>query len=232
VTADSDRRALAGRVAAKAISHLLVVVAMPTICFVLGHHWWGLTGGVVLAMTWNSAWTAVRWCRGEPFSAVLLLSVAELTVKAALGLALHSARAYFIAPAVMTGGLGMVYIASAFTGTPLVFRLIEEFLPQGSISADDPPVAQLLRKATVFYGVEQIVSAAVSVVMVLNLSTVMYATVHPIGSWAVLGLAILGSLPWLRRDIPAATRSLKSRYQALTDTRSGSDTERLLALPA
>lgn len=146
MSADRPGRSLPRRVAAKAGPHLLVVVAMPAVCFLLGRSWWGLTGGVILALTWNCGCQAVRWWRGQPFSAVLAVSITELSVKTALALGMHSARAYFLAPAIMTAGLGAAYITSTFTGSPLLSRMVQEFLPIGFIRADDPHLARLLRK--------------------------------------------------------------------------------------
>jgi hypothetical protein len=57
--------------------------------------------------------------------------------------------------------------------------------------------------------------AAVSIVMVTNLSTTAYVAVHPLVSWAVLGLVIAVAIPFFQQEL----RQVASAHRpALTST--------------
>ena len=174
---------------------------MPAACFVVGRAWWGLAGGIGLTLGWNLGYQSVRWIRGRPLSVVLLLSLAGLVLRSSIALILHSARMYFLAPAVMTAVVGLAYIGSAFTSTPLVTRIAAEFVSEQTLGRPGHLSASLLRKGTLFYGCEQVLSAAVSVAMIYRLSSTTYAAVHPVASWLVLAVCGAVALPLFRRDL-------------------------------
>src|SRR5689334_23475665 len=52
----------------------------------------------------------------------------------------------------------------------------------------------------ILYGIEQFLTAMVSVVMVVNLSTTTYIAVHPFVSWAIFGVGIALVGPFFQRD--------------------------------
>jgi len=54
------------------------------------------------------------------------------------------------------------------------------------------------------YGLEQVVVAALSVVMFLNVSVTTYAAFHPLLSWLVLAAVVGVSAPLLRRELASA----------------------------
>jgi len=51
------------------------------------------------------------------------------------------------------------------------------------------------------YGLEQVVVAALSVVMFLNVSVTTYAAFHPLLSWLVLAAVVGVAAPLLRREL-------------------------------
>lgn len=213
----------AAQVAAKAVPHVVVVVVMPSLCFLAGRSWWGLAWGVGLVLAWNFGCQIVRWVRGEQLSTVLILALGGLLIRSSLAVAFHSARLYFLAPAVLTAGTGVAYIASAFTPTPLVARLTAEFIPDSVMDIDDAGLARLLRKGTLFYGIEQLLISAMSVLMVFDLSTTTYAAVHPLISWVVFVLCSGLALPLFRKDIGLAAHCVRSRVQAKSLARRARD---------
>lgn len=203
----------------KAVPHLIVVVVMPTLCFLCGRQWWGLAGGVALALAWNLGCQAVRCLRGHALSAVLLLGLTGLLLRSSLAVVFHSARMYFLAPAVFTAGTGLAYIVSVFSPTPLVARIVGEFVPD-SLLGQHERIPGLLRKGTLFYGIEQVVSALISVGMVFHLSTTTYATIHPMTSSLVLLVCAAVALPLFRQEIGALVASRPWRKLAVRSATS------------
>jgi hypothetical protein len=202
-------RSLVGRF----LPRLLTLIVAPTACFLLGRAWWGLAGGIGLGLAWNLGFQLVRWARGQAFSAVLLLGLTGLVARSSLALTFHSARMYFLVPSVLTAATAVAYIASSFTAKPLGARIVGEFLGEQVLAGSTTGRADFLRKGTLFYGVEQLISAATSIVLVLRLPTTAYATVHPPVSWLVLGTCMVLAMPLFRTEVAllrgvAATRRL------------------------
>jgi hypothetical protein len=194
---NSALRKLAGR----ALPTLALRAVIPAVLFLVGRSAWGLGGAVMLTLAWNVGLQAIRGVQGQPLSAILLLGMAELAIRSSAALALHSARAYFVAPAVMTAIVGAAFIATAFTSRPLAARVFWEIVPDTVIGRDDPRAARLLRNASVLYGSQQMAVAGVSILMLSTMSTTSYVAIHPMLSWVALGLLALAATPMLRRHL-------------------------------
>jgi hypothetical protein len=201
--ADSGLR----RLAASALPALALRAVIPAVLFLVGRSAWGLAGGVILTLAWNVGFQAIRGVRGQPFSAILLLGLAELAIRSSAALALHSTRAYFVAPAVMTAMVGAAFIGSAFTTRPLAARVFWEIVPDTLLGRDDPRAAGLLRNAGVLYGGQQMAVAGVSILMLGTLSTTSYVAIHPMLSWVALGFLALAAAPMLRRHLSHPAQS-------------------------
>ena len=208
-------RRAAARVAAKAVPNLVIAAVVPAVCFLLGRRLWGLDGAIGLALVWNGVCQAGRRFLGKPFSGLLVIGSIGLVLRASVALALNSAQVFFIAPAIVTAITGAVYVASGFKSSRLLALVVADLVPDSSLDVTDARMARLLRMGSVLYGAEQLLVALVSIVMVINLSTTAYVAVHPLVSWAVLGLVIAAAVPFfqqelrrvadLRRLAPAAT---------------------------
>ena len=191
--------------ARRAVPGLLISAAAPAACFILGRDLWGLVGGIAAALAWGAAAQGYQLLRGRPCSAILLLGIFGLVVRSSVALSLHSARLYFIAPALVTALTGCAYIASGVRGTPLLGRMVSELVPAGIIDTRKARWRGLLRMASILYGTEQIVVACLSVIMVMNMDPGTYAAVHPMLSWAVLAIGAGLALPLLRSEWRKAT---------------------------
>jgi hypothetical protein len=193
------------RVAATAVPHLLVAAVVPTVCFLVGRDLWGLPGAIGLALGWNWTCQAIRWARGCDWSGLLLLGSISLIIRAVVALALHSAQVFLIAPALVTLAMGAVYVATAFSSTPLLGRVIGDLVPASVLDTSDPRVDAVVRKASIIYGVEQWLSALMSIVMVVNMGTTTYVAVHEFASFGVLLVVAAVALPFLIGPVRAAT---------------------------
>jgi intracellular septation protein A len=197
-------RGLIWRVAAQAGPHLFIAAVVPSVCFVVGRDLWGLGGAVGLALGWNAACQTIRWRRGRPWSGLLVIGSVSLVLKATVALAMNSAQMFFLAPAVVTVLIGGIYIGSAFGPTPLVNRVVADLVPRSILDVEDPCVRTLLRIGSVIYGVEQMVAAVVSIIMVVHLSTTTYVALHELVSFAIFGLVVAIAVPCLLGQVRTA----------------------------
>ena len=202
-----DSRCALASVAAKALPSLLVAAVVPAICFLVGRALWGLAGAITLALLWNGTCQAVRRLRGRRLSGLLIIGLIGLVLRATVSLALNSARMYFLAPAIVTGLSGIVYVGSGFTSSPLMARVLADLVPETVLDVENPRLATLLRNGCVFYGAEQMLIAGLTIWMVINLSTTTYVAVHPIVSTGMLGLLLAFGFPFLRRELGAVRQS-------------------------
>ena len=198
----------AWRIAANAGPHLFIAAVIPSLAFIVGRHLWGLGGAIGLALGWNATCQITRRFRGCEWSGLLVLGSISLLLRAAVALALHSAQVFFLAPALVTLVMGAIYVATAFSATPLLSRVAGDLIPTSVLDTKDPRVAMLLRVSSVIYGVEQSLAALVSIFMVVNMSTTAYVAVHELVSCAVLGLVAAITVPFLIGPVRAATRPL------------------------
>jgi intracellular septation protein A len=185
----------------KAVPGLILGAAVPAVCFIVGRRMWGLMGAICLALAWNGSCQAARWLRGRPLSGLLLIGLIGLIVRGSVAVALHSAQMFFIAPAVVTGICGLLFVGSGLMGRPLITPVVAELVPDSVLDVSDPQVARLMQRISVFYGAEQVVVAFVSVVMVLNLPTTTYLALHTVVSPLVLAAAVSGAGVLMREDL-------------------------------
>jgi intracellular septation protein A len=190
-----------GKVATKAVPGMILGGIIPAACFLLGRHEWGLAGGIVLVVLWSAAYQGARWIRTRTISGLVILYLLVLGLRGATALAFHSASMFFITPSVVTAIGGCVFIATALLAKPLVSPIINELIPHTVLDTRDPRVRSVLIKISLLYGVEQLICAAVLIVMVLNLSTTVYVTTHGAVSWFIMGVMILVGIPLVWKEL-------------------------------
>jgi intracellular septation protein A len=190
-----------GKVATKAVPGMILGGIIPAACFLLGRHEWGLVGGIVLVVLWSAAYQAARWIRTRSISGLVVLYLLILGLRGATAVAFHSASMFFITPSIITAIGGCVFIATALWSKPLVSPIINELVPNTVLDCRDPRVRSVLIKISLLYGVEQLVCAAVLIVMVLKLSTTVYVTTHGVVSWFIMGLMILVGIPLVWKEL-------------------------------
>jgi intracellular septation protein A len=199
----SARKRTMAKVVAKAVPGMILGGIIPGLCFLVGRREWGLAGGVVLVLLWSGAYTAVRWIRTRSVSGLVILYILVLLARGAVALVMNSAQWFFIAPAVVTAIGGCVFIGSALLAKPLVAPVVNELIPNSVLDLSDPRARVAMIKVSALYGVEQLVNAAVLILMVKSLSTTLYVALHGVVSWAIMGICILAGIPIVWKDLRA-----------------------------
>lgn len=214
-------RSRATAVALKAVPNIVVAAVIPAVGFIVGKHLWGLAGAIIVVLVWNGGCQLIRRLAGRAFSVLLVISLAELVLRSVLSLVLGSAQVFFVIPSVITAVTGAVFVATAFTSRPLLAGVMFDLVPASVLDRTDRRMMALLAKASMLYGAEQMLIAAISILMAVNLPATTYAAVHPPVSWAVLGVTVTTAGVLLRRQLRAL----------LPKNRPSVDLRRLAPLP-
>jgi intracellular septation protein A len=183
------------------VPNLIVGAVVPILCYFAGRRLWGLAGAVCLTLGWNASCQVVRRLSGRPLSGLLILGLVELVLRGLVAAFLHSSRMFFVAPAVVTALAALIYIGSGLISRPVITWVIADLVPESLLDIKDPGVARVLRKASIFYGLEQLLIAAMSVALVMAISASAYVILHAIMSWGVLGMALLVAFRFFHDDI-------------------------------
>ncbi|MDQ6617403.1 MAG: hypothetical protein M3083_22315 [Actinomycetota bacterium] len=198
-----------GRLLRHAGPHVLEATVGPTACFLAGRALWGVNGALALALGWTGACLARRHVRGRRMSGLLLIGMTTLVLRATVSFGLHSERAYLIAPALVTVVMGIAYVASAFTENPLLGRVLGDLVPPSWVDAGDPRAVRLCRVGSLVWGAEQILSAAVSLAMIVNVSPTTYVMIHGPVSWLICALVIGAVVPFFWPDLRAVWTAMR-----------------------
>ena len=147
---------------------------------------------------------------------LVILYLGGLGLRGAMALAFNSANMFYITPSILTAIGGCVFVVSGLLSKPLVSPIVNELVPNTVLDCRDPRVRSALVKVSLLYGVEQLVSAGVLMVMVLNLSTTVYVTTHGAVSWFITGVFVLAGIPLVWKELRAAIQWDRSRARPPT----------------
>ena len=89
----------------------------------------GFRGAVLAALGWSYLAAARRLYRRERLSGLLLLGIVLVSIRTVIAFASGSAFLYFIQPTAGTFLVGIIFLATAVAGRPLVERLAHDFCP-------------------------------------------------------------------------------------------------------
>jgi hypothetical protein len=187
-------------IARQAGPNVAVATVVPWAMFLVGHHFWGLAGGILLALGWSAAAQMVRVALRQPWSALLVVSSIELLLRSSLAIVFNSASTYFLVPAAATAVTGLICVGCAFRSNPFLSRIVSELVP-ASVLELTPQASRMIKTAALAYGLEQVVVAGLSVAMFLSVSVTTYAAFHPLVSWFVLAAVVALSVPFLRGQL-------------------------------
>jgi hypothetical protein len=200
----SAPRRVVAQTVLRAVPNLALGAVAPAVCFLVGRHLWGLAGAIGLAMGWAVGCQGIRWLGGRRVSGLLLVCLIEMVVRASVALLFRSATLYFVAPIVFTALTSLVWLGCPQTSKKLITLVVHDGLPDSVVDVTDVRLVPLLRRISIAYGVEQLVVALVSLIMIVKLPVTDYVAVHAAVSWLVLGIGVVVSIPFLRGDVRAA----------------------------
>ena len=191
------------RVARQAAPRIVEGIVGPSAAFLAGRHAWGLGGGLILAFTWTGGCLTWRISRHRAASGLLVIASVSLVLRTVIALVERSTTAFFLGPDIVTACLGLAFLGSAFTSKPLVARVARDFVPAAMLDPADPRAVRLCRIGSALWGAEQLITSAITAVLVFRLSPTQFVTLHEPISMAVFLIVMGVALPFFWSDVRA-----------------------------
>src|SRR4051812_34567821 len=190
-----------GQIVRHALPRVLEATVIPSVVFLIGHAVFGLAGGLAGALLWS--WGCIGWRHGtgRPVGGLLPIGAMSLLVRSGLALVSGSTFIYFAGPAVLTAIVGLGFVASAATDRPVVARIVSDVVPLSPETLANPATDRLLRRLSILWGVQQVISGAVNLWMFRHLALSRYLVLRgPVG-WSMALMALAISLAAGRRHL-------------------------------
>ena len=156
----------------------------------------GSTAAIIAALVWAFGAISYRRITQKPVSGLLVLSAVGLGVRSIFVMLSGSTFVYFAGPIGTTLALAAVFMFSVVVGKPLVARLAGDFCPMAPDVAERPQVVRLLSALTVLWACVHLVSAAVTLSMLLSVQVATYVMLKTAASFVLTGAAIVFTVLW------------------------------------
>ncbi len=221
-----SRRSIVASVVRRGGPRLVEASLLPTALF-----WTCLTlGSIGLAYAAAVAWTygcvARRVVRGDAVTGVLVLAAVGITVRTALAVGSGSTFVYFAQPVVGTALTGLVFLGSIVIGRPLIGRLAHDFWPITPEQAELASVQGLMRGLTALWGGVNLLTAAVTFLLLRSLSLGTFVAAKQVTGWTITVTAVAITIAWAHRiasaeGVVAPRRSRRERRAERADALDG-----------
>ena len=185
--------------ALRALPRLVEGVLVPTALFLLLLNTAGVRAAIVGGLAWSMAVIVVRRVLGRRVPTMVLIGVGVLLGRTLLSLATGSSFLYFLQPTLGTATIGLVMLGSALVGRPLVLRLARDFCPLPADTMGDPHLRRFFLGISFFWGVTNLVNAAVTLWLLVSQSVSTYVVTRTAMSWTLTIVGIGISVLWFTR---------------------------------
>jgi hypothetical protein len=191
-------------VAKHAVPNLIECTLVPTLIFSLMLHFSGLIPASLVALGWAYAMLLRRLITKSRIPGLLLLTCLGLTVRTGVVVASGSAFIYFLQPIAATAMVGLTFLVSTMTRSPMVDRLANDFCPLTDDIVARRRVKVLFRRLTILWAGVNLVNAAVTCWLLLSQSTAVFVAVKPFPAmgvtWCAVGITVLWALRVARQE--------------------------------
>ena len=174
-----------GAIVARVAQSLLIACVAPIALFYLCFSVFGLIPAMLAALGWSYGALAVRALTGRRTSGLLVLVTLVLTARTAVALAADSSFVYFLQPIISDAVVGLVFLVSLATASPVVARLAGDFYPMDDEVAARPVVQQLFRRLTALWATVIMAKAAFVLWLLLSQSLETFVLVQGISVMTV-----------------------------------------------
>jgi len=194
-----------------ALPRVIEGAVIPTLLFLtllrLGGTTWAIAGGLV----WSTLIIGSRVARGRRVPTILLVGLGALALRTTLALAAGSSFVYFLQPTIGTATIGVVILASAVAGRPLILRLARDFCPIPDDAMDHGHLRRFFLGISVVWGVAHLLNAGMALWLLSSQSLGTFVVVRTTFGYTLTGTAIAISVLWfqrIRRAVVVAPSSL------------------------
>ena len=182
-----------------AVPRLIEGVLVPTALFLLLVNTAGVPAAIVGGFLWSTSVIVVRRLLGRRVPTLVFIGLGVLFLRTALALATGSSFLYFLQPTLGTGTVGLVILATAFAGRPIVLRLARDFCPLPEDSMGDPHLRRFFLGISFMWGVTQLLNAGITLWLLVSQSVSTYVVTRTAMSWVLTAAAIGISVVWFTR---------------------------------
>ena len=180
----------------RAVPRLVEGVLAPTAVFLLLLHFFGVSAAIVGGFVWSASVIVVRRALGREIPTLVLIGIGVLFLRTVLALATGSSFLYFLQPTLGTAVAGIVILASAVFGQPLVLRIARDFCPFPSDTMEDAHFRRFFLGISLLWGVSQLLNAAVTLWLLVSQSVGTYVVARTAMSWTLTAAVIAITVAW------------------------------------
>ncbi len=207
-------------IARHAVPNLVECTLVPTLIFSLLLQLSGLVAASLAALGWSYTMLARRLILRIRVPGLLLLTCLGLTVRTVVVVASGSAFIYFVQPIAATAIVGLTFLASALTASPMVDRLAKDFCPLTDDIASRHRVKRHFRRLTVLWAGVNLLNAAVTCWLLLTQSVSVFVAIKPLSAmvvtWSAVAVTVLWSLRVAQQEgLHAGPTGLRSWLRSL-----------------
>ncbi len=194
------------------VLELVVNLALPWVCYRLAKPRFGEVHAIMASAGPPIAWSLAEFARLRRVDALSILVLGGIALSL-IGFAFGgSARLLLMRESLVTGLIGLLFIASTILGKPLVYVLARASLSRRS-EADraafdsevaNPGFRRLFTVITLVWGFGLVAETALRTLLVFTLPVGRFLIVSPIIGYATIGLLLLWGFMYARRNAPEA----------------------------
>jgi intracellular septation protein A len=185
--------------ARQALPRVIEGAVVPTLLFVtllrLGGQSWAITGGLM----WSALVIGARLALRRRVPTIVLLGLGALALRTSLALAAGSSFVYFLQPTLGTATVGLVFLASALVGRPVILRLARDFCPLPDDVMAHGHLRRFFLGISVLWGVVQLLNAGLTLWLLLSQSLGTFVVIRTTLAYTLTGTAIAISVLWFQR---------------------------------
>jgi uncharacterized membrane protein len=182
-----------------ALPRVVEGAVIPTLVFVtllkVGGQSWAIAG----AFGWSSLVIVTRLGLGRRVPTIVLLGLGALALRTAVALAADSSFLYFLQPTVGSATVGILFLATAVAGRPLVLRLARDFCPLPDDVMTHSHFRRFFLGISALWGGVQLVNSGLTLWLLLSQSIATFVLVRTTLNYTLTATAILISVLWFRR---------------------------------
>jgi Protein of unknown function (DUF3159) len=182
-----------------AVPRLVEGVICPTALFLLLMNTVGLGAAIIGGFGWSVSVIIVRRLLGLRVPTLVYVGLSVLFIRTLLALATGSSFLYFIQPTLGAGVIGIVILASAFAGRPVVLRIARDFCPLPVDSMRDPHLRRFFLGISFLWGATQLLNSGITLWLLVSQSVNTYVITRAAMSWSLSALAIGVTVVWFLR---------------------------------
>jgi hypothetical protein len=181
--------------------HLVEATVMPVVLFYGAIKLCGPVVALLVALGWCYLAVARRLVTGRRVPGVLLLGALGLTARTIVALSTGSMFLYFLQPTLTNALIGVIFLGSIASRTPMAERLAADFCPFPRAFLSHPPVRRFFNRITLLWAGVQLANAAITVVLLLREPLTVFLWTRSVVSAGVTIAAIAVSVIWFKRSM-------------------------------